>query len=178
MDAVDRFAVEAARFREWARNGSDQAEGAAREALVHLTRLYLTALELPSAWSEELADRPDAERVGDEEYRAVAAACRRLPFELYGEVFDPLPVPPDEPVVGSLTDDIADVYRDVVTGLREYEAGRRAQAVWEWGFGLRHHWGEHATSAIRALHCWLATHASDRLASQAKTGPGADVAAL
>lgn len=174
MDAVDRFASEVTHFREWALHGTDQAEWAARGALVRLTRLYLVALDLPPAWSDELTDQPDVGRVGGEECRVVAFACRRLPFDLYGEVFDPLPVPPDEPVVGSLTDDITDIYRDVITGLREYEAGRRAQAVWEWGFGLRHHWGEHATGAIRALHCWLARNAFDRLAAKAEPGAAAD----
>ena len=178
MDAVDRFAAETAAFREWALNGNDQEEWAARGALVCLTRLYLAALELPPAWNEELADQPDAVRVGDEECRTVAAACRRLPFDLYGEVFDSLPVPPEEPVVGSLTDDITDIYRDVITGLREYESGRRAQAVWEWGFGLRHHWGEHATGAIRALHCWLAGNAFDRLAAEAESGAAPDTAVV
>lgn len=101
--------------------------------------------------------------------KQVVAACG-LPLDFYHEVFDPLPFPPEDPVVGSLSDDLADIYRDVVTGLRAYEAGRRAQAVWEWGFNLRAHWGEHATSAIRALHCWLAEHAPDRLAA-APPGP-------
>src|SRR5262245_3334354 len=39
--------------------------------------------------------------------------------------------------------------------LNKYRAGRRAQALWEWGFGFEHHWGRHAAGAIRALHCWL-----------------------
>lgn len=161
MDAIDRFAAEAACFREWALNGTDEAEWAARGALLRLTRLYLAALELPPAWTEELAEQPAVERVSDEESQAIGAACRRLPFDMYGEVFDPLHIPPEEAVVGSLTDDITDIYRDVITGLREYNAGRRAQAVWEWGFGLRHHWGEHATGAIRALHCWLSCNAGE-----------------
>ena len=171
MDAVDRFAAEATLFREWAKGATDRAEWAVRGALVRLTRLYIAALELPPAWSKELADQPDAERVSDEDCQAVAVACRRLPLDYYGEVFDPLPVPPEEPVIGSLADDLCDIYRDVVTGLREYEAGRRAQAVWEWGFGFRHHWGDHATGAIRALHCWLTTNARDRLASESDTNP-------
>lgn len=170
MDAVEQFAVEAARFREWARNGSDQGEWAAREALLRLTQLYLAALHLPPPWSEELADQPDAERVGDQEWRAVVEACRRLPFDFYGSVFDPHTVPTEVPGLGSLSDDIGDIYRDVVTGLQEYEAGRRAQAVWEWGFGLRSHWGEHATGAIRALHCWLAANAFDRLTTDHEPG--------
>ena len=174
MDSVDQFAAEARRFREWALNGSDQAEWAARGALIRLTNLYAAALELPPAWTEELADQPKAKSVGEDECRAVTVACRRLPFDLYGEVFDTLPVPPEQPVVGSLTDDITDIYRDVVTGLREYESGRRAQAVWKWGSGLQQHWGEHATGAIRALHCWLASNAADRLAAVAEPSDAAE----
>lgn len=165
MDAVEQFAAEATAFQRWALHGTDRGELAAREALVRITRLYLAALHLPPAWSEEVADQADAERVGAEEWGAVFAAAGRLPAESYGAVFDPLLVPPEEPVVGSLSDDIADIYRDVVSGLREYEAGRRASAIWEWGFGLRHHWGDHATGAIRALHAWLAENAFDRLAA-------------
>jgi hypothetical protein len=167
MDTVERFAAEAASFQEWAQHDSNRGERAAREALLRITRLYLAALELPAAWSEELANQPDVERVSDAEWSEVFAAAARLPADHYGEVFEPWADPPAEPVVGSLADDIADIYREVVGGLRAYQSGRRAAAVWEWGFGLRHHWGEHATGAIRALHCWLAENAFDQLASDA-----------
>lgn len=168
MDAVEQFAIEAARYRDWARNGTDQGERAAREALLRITQLYLAALHLPPPWSDELANQPDAERASDPERLAVTEACRRFPFDFYGEVFDTQPIPPEVLVVGSLSDDIGDIYRDVVTGLQEYEVGRRAQAVWEWGFGFRTHWGEHATGAIRALHCWLAANAFERLAADSE----------
>jgi Domain of unknown function (DUF5063) len=168
VDAVERFAAEAVAFHEWAITGTDSGADAARNGLVGITRLYLAALELPPPWAEELADQPDAMRVGVEEWRVVHSASARLPLSYYGEVFDPLPFPSEEPVIGDLADDIADIYRDVVSGLREYQAGRRAQAVWEWGFGFRHHWGEHATGAIRALHCLLASNAFDRLAAKAE----------
>ncbi len=166
MDTVEQFAAVAIAFREWATRGTDTGEYAGRNALLHITRLYLAALELPPAWSEELADQPDAKRLDDAELRALFVAGR-LPFDYYAEVFNPLVMPPEDPVSGSLADDIADIYRDVIMGLREYEAGRRAQAVWEWGFRLQSHWGEHATGAIRSLHCWLAANAFDRLASDA-----------
>lgn len=167
MDAVDRFAAETTAFQQWALHGTDSGAEAAREALIRITRLYLAGLELPSAWSEELADQPDAERVGNTEWGDVfATAQRRLPMKHYCEVFEPWAVRPMEPVVESLPDDIADIYRDVVTGLRAYQSGQRSVAVWEWEFGLHTHWGEHATGAIRALHCWLAKNASDKLASK------------
>ena len=92
-------------------------------------------------------------------------ATNRLPFEAYGEVFDPTVIPPQTPVCGSLSDDIADIYRDVVTGLREYQAGRRNAALREWGFLLQIHWGEHATGAIRALHRWLTVNSFELFAT-------------
>jgi hypothetical protein len=133
MDAVERFVAEAVAFREWAVRGIDAGEVAARNALIRITRLYLAARELPPAWSEELADPPDAERVDDTEWRAVFAAAGRLPLDSYGELFDPSVVPPEEPpVVGSLSDDIADFYRDVVSGRWAFEAG---QGRWPCGSG-------------------------------------------
>jgi hypothetical protein len=74
-----------------------------------------------------------------------------------------MPVPADKPVTASLADDIADIYRDVVSGLRHYRAGHRDEAVWQWTFTLQSHWGGHITGAIRALHCWLAANDLSRL---------------
>jgi len=70
---------------------------------------------------------------------AVYKHAARLPFDLYGELCNPLTLPPEEPGVGSLGDDIADVYRDVVTGLRHFQAGRPEEALWKWTFGLQFH---------------------------------------
>ena len=174
MDAVERFAAEVAAFRQWVRDDSATGEQAVRDALFRITRLYLAALELPPAWSDELTDQPDAERVGEDEWRAVFADAGRLPFDRYGEVFEPSIIPPQEPVIASIADDIADIYRDVVSGLWAYQTGSKTQALWEWGFGFEQHWGKHATGAIRALHCWLTTHSPSRLASDAESGAPAD----
>jgi hypothetical protein len=170
VSAVERFAAEAVAFREWAARGTDTGAVSARNALRCITRLYLAALELPPPRSEELAGQPDANRIEDAEWGVVFTAARRLPLDEYGTVFDPLAVSSGEPVVGSLADDIADIYRDVVTGLRAFEAGRMASAVWEWGFGFQHHWGRHASEAIRALHAWLADHAPDHLVTVPEPG--------
>ena len=163
IDAVAQFAAEASRFRDWARDGTDNGESAVRHALIRVATLYIAALQLPPEWSDELADAPDAKRVSHEECQAIdRAIAARLPFEDYARMFDPFTLPPEEPVIGSISDDISDIYRDVVTGLIEYEAGRTAQAIWEWGFGLRSHWGRHATDAIYALHIWLTENGWDQ----------------
>jgi len=163
MTNADAFAEEAAAFERWARAGIGHVASAAREALIRLTRLYLAALTLPPASSDDL-DAEDRKLVADDEWKAVLQAAGNLPLDNYSLLFDPLPVPPEEPVVGSIADDIADIYRDVVTGLRHDQSGRRSEALWHWAFTLRSHWGAHATSAIRALHCWLAQEAPNHLA--------------
>lgn len=162
---VERFAAEAEQFEQWAKSGSDTGAEAARNGLLRITRLYAAALELPA-----LKDNSeyDTNRVEDAEWRVVLAIAARLPFDYYGEVFNPLPVPPEAPCVGSLADDIADIYRDVVSGLRTYRAGRPNLAVEQWTFWLESHWGEHATSAIRALHCWLARNDPGWLSASSK----------
>jgi hypothetical protein len=163
IDAVAQFAAEAARFRDWARDGTDSGELAVRNTLVRVMTLYLTALELPLEWSDELDDAPDAKGISDDERWAIdRSIAARLPFSDYARVFDPFVFPPEEPVAGPISDDIADIYREVVGGLIEYEAGRIAQAIWEWGFGLRSHWGRHATDAMHALHIWLAENAPEQ----------------
>ena len=101
----------------------------------------------------------------------IASHAARLPLDMYGEVYNPLVVPPEEPLVGSLADDITDVYREVEDGLRLFRAGRREEAIFQWTMSLQIHWGEHATGAIRALHCWLAQNDPDRLSGE---NPGPD----
>lgn len=164
MDVVERFAIEAERFARWAEGGTDAGALAARAGLLHLVRLYLAALELPVSGGGTDKDVPDV-RVDDMRWRSIFAHAARLPLNFYGEVYDPLPMPATEPVVASLADDIADIYRDVVSGLRHYQAGRRDEAVWEWTFSLQAHWGHHITGAIRALHCWLAANDPSALAA-------------
>ena len=36
--------------------------------------------------------------------------------------------------------------------MKEYEAGRFGNAIFEWKFGLNSHWGQHVVDALRALH--------------------------
>jgi hypothetical protein len=72
-------------------------------------------------------------------------------FETYWEVFDPYEE--GEPVVGSLSDDLLGVYRDIRRGLALWDKDvPKAAALWEWRFHFDHHWGDHAIDALRALH--------------------------
>jgi hypothetical protein len=165
MDSVDRFADEVARFEQWLIAGTDREADAVRECLIRLLELYRAGLNLPHEWSDELAGRPDVDSISDSEWQRAFEAARRLPIDHYGMVFDPTTTPPETPVIGSMADDLADIYRDVVTGLRAHARGDKESAVWEWSFGLHSHWGAHATAAICALHWWLRNNAADRLST-------------
>lgn len=109
----------------------------------HLLRLYTAALSLPQSpepgdvdAGENPARPSDWEDFGADEH--------------YWEVFDPYEQ--SEPVCGSLSDDLLDVYYDVQRGLDLWDASHRQEAIWEWRFHLDCHWGDHAVDALRALH--------------------------
>lgn len=159
-DAVEQFAEHARGFRVWVLCGSDAGPAAARRALELVSGLYTAALALPHERyePESAAREPEPPPEWKVVYPILAA---RLPFQHYGVVFNPLPVPPEQSIVGDLADDLADVFGDVDNGLRWFEVGQRAEALWEWQFQFVHHWGDHATTAIRALHSWLVTEHPD-----------------
>jgi hypothetical protein len=163
MDAIAIFANEAVMFERWLLSGTDQHADAARECLIRLVGLYRAGIGLPSACPNETPEQGDIEGVGDEGWRAAYEASARLPIDYYAEVFDPTEIERTAPGIASLADDLADIYRDIVPGLRSYQRGDHASALWEWTFGLHAHWGAHATVAIRALHWWLRNNNACRL---------------
>jgi hypothetical protein len=163
IDQLHEFAKEAAQFEKWAMEPHQSGAPALRQALIHITRLYLAALQLSRRWADDVEDKSGMSRVAAEDVSKIIASAS-LPIDMYGEIFNPLIVPPEDPVIGSITDDVISIYRDVVTGLRAYQRGDLSNARWEWGFSFAHHWGRHATGAIRTLHIWLAVNAIDELA--------------
>ena len=161
MDSTDQFANEARDYRDWLMEGRDEGEAAAAAAFIHLSRLLAAALALPALEFE--TPEIDAADVSDDERRRAHTAAHRLPLDLYKDVYSPNLDETEEPVVGSLTDDLADIYRDVVRGLHAYEQKDVEAAIWEWRFNFAHHWGAHATAAIRVLQVWLQANAADLL---------------
>jgi hypothetical protein len=117
---------------------------------VHLVlpRLYAVALLLPSAGAES----PDCE--APSKHAALWSSLRKQLGELdaYREIFDPYEPADGPPVVGSLADDISDIYAEIAGALQCWDAGNRDGAVWTWRNGFQYHWGRHLTSALRALY--------------------------
>lgn len=146
---------------------------------VRLAPLYAAALALPAVEvsdetpEDDDADEEEAEvdvaalmaesrkdRMGTEDWMALYRSLGALIGEhnSYAEVFDPYAHPGEEPVTGSLADDVADIYRHLADGLAKWRRGEVDAALWEWRFGFTIHWGEHATGALRALYALAANH--------------------
>jgi hypothetical protein len=130
--------------------------GVTREVLAHLhtcvAKLYAAALELPSV--QPARAEVAFEGKGSPTWSELRATLQGAfgSREYYSEIFAPYELQGQEPIVGSLSDDLADIFADVSRGLAAWDAKDYHGAVWEWGFHFDHHWGEHATGALRALH--------------------------
>ncbi|MBW8825068.1 MAG: DUF5063 domain-containing protein [Acidobacteria bacterium] len=121
-----------------------------RAILASAVALIAAALELPDIEPSE-ADYDDPDDL-DDDCRLVATRIGEAVrgHDPYWEVFDPRLM--DEPVAGSLIDDLSDIYRDLRRGLAIASAGFAPDALWEWRFSFESHWGNHAVDAIRVLH--------------------------
>lgn len=120
---------------------SNQEHNKLKTLLVSLIDLYSKALYLPEVESEN-------DEVTDFDISVPKINFNQ--YDYYWEVFNPYHL--DEPVGGSLSDDILDIYKDVKKGILLYEKNEHIEAIWEWKLGFEIHWGSHAVNAIRALH--------------------------
>ena len=59
----------------------------------------------------------------------------------------------EESGMGDIGDDMLDIYKDIKAGCLLFERGEWTEAVWQWSFLHRIHWGRHAVGALFALHC-------------------------
>jgi hypothetical protein len=116
-----------------------------RELARRLAELCALALKLPAGEPGDMEARREP-RHADPVFRD----------DHFLVIFDPFG-DDREPVTGSLGDAIGDIRQDLATGLAHFDAGEIDAAAWEWRFGFYSHWGEHATSALRALY-WLLRH--------------------
>jgi hypothetical protein len=169
-----------ARFRNYARQfvalidayQSYPASDLLRRSHALLPSLYAAALALPEKPDEafdEVSDEyepPAHNRVEQvrrtDRWRALHDGLAKhigQEWNRYREAFDPYESPPEEPVTGSLADDLADIYLDLARAESLWEAGDPDAAVWDWQFHFQQHWGEHATGALRALHALSAKDA-------------------
>ena len=153
MHSANSFVEAATEYCAWAESEPAAPETEARVALRLLARLYADALSLEPYG--DINDELEGENLSHENWKPFFSRFGALPFNYYGVVFDPQTIPPQEPVVGDLADDLADIYRDLLEGLSLERAGHHGEAIHAWRQSFQNHWGAHAASGIRALHAWF-----------------------
>jgi len=149
MTPLETFATLAHEFCSWAEAPSSDAHSELRCAQRLLPRLYASALDLPHGVPADAERHVQGALTYDAAFRRFGA----LPINMYATC-DPLVVPCEEPGVGDVADDLADIYADLHRGLAMYRAGDTDAAAWEWSFNFRAHWGDHAVGALAALQAF------------------------
>jgi hypothetical protein len=163
-ETVQRFGALAQRYCDLI----DNAAGC--ETMDFLLRVYrilpnliAEAIRLPDTdpWRRNEDDDPKEEvlpnvSIGVEEWKNRYESLKQKlgNSDLYWTVFDP--TKDNEVIRGTIADDLGDIYRDLKEPLLLAQIRIRPEVViWEWRFGFYSHWGDHAISALRTIHCLL-----------------------
>jgi hypothetical protein len=121
-----------------------------------LPRIYAAGIELPDP---ELTP-DDVELNPDQLESPMSAIGQSLgKYDQYAEVFDP--VFDREFLLTHLSDDLADIYSDLLVPLRWWDRGddaARTQALWQWKFNITGHCGDHLVDALRPIHRLVFNH--------------------
>ncbi|MGO9116265.1 MAG: DUF5063 domain-containing protein [Desulfomonilaceae bacterium] len=149
---VRQFYETAKEFCRWSEEGPFEDEDEAYTALRLVSSIYHQALTLPGVNCED--DELSGEGITKLDSKHIHRRFGSLPFQYYFEVFHPVTKKPEEPVTGDIADDLMDIYIDLKEGMLLYEKDKPTNAVWQWSFTFGVHWGRHATSVLRALHCY------------------------
>jgi Domain of unknown function (DUF5063) len=116
---------------------------------------------LPGNWEPDVGADPDLDVL------RTGLAAGMADFDDYAELFDPYQ--DTQATQFRLSDDLAAVAADLIHGLKHYEAGRAAEALWWWQYSYVNHWGTHGGAASRALHAVVA-HARLDVADEPAAG--------
>lgn len=138
---MKQYYDEAVSFCTWAEQLVSISLENATEIILKLMKMY----ELSSSLT-----LPEATEAYETEYEQVVLSITSSLSDVYWEIYDPYIC--DEPVCGSLKDDINSIYNDIRKGVLAYEAGYQIDAQWEWKWSFENHWKYHAVDAIRALN--------------------------
>jgi Domain of unknown function (DUF5063) len=162
-DPVAAFRPVAERYVSAVEMAGERSQEDLFAALVRvLLELYVAALELPKPAGEP-AGLPE-ERVTHEQWKEV---FDRLQAALgASDVYWTVPCwdGEEDASLGTLADDLADIYRDVKEGLELAASGASEEVVLDqWRDSFWMHWGEHAVEALRVIHARLKRYGGEWL---------------
>ncbi len=113
-----------------------------------ISKLLAEALDLP-----EVDGELNTPAVTRDQYNCVVLLLKAQlgQDDYYNMVFDPYETGA-EPLIGSISDDLADIWRDLSTGLAALRDRSIEDAIEEWRFSFAYHWGlRHATHVLNPL---------------------------
>ena len=170
-EAVIEFETEARRYCSLVEgNGFSNSWDFAQACLIAVLRLLDRALRLPEIEPETTDILTGSSH---EKWQAVRQDIgRKLARDYYWEIFEPFEEEEPKPVLGSLSDDLADIWRDLKSWLAEFDRGKvtsTSDAVWHWRFKFETHWGHHAAGAVVALNALCFGALADGSRPQAKS---------
>lgn len=114
---------------------------------VLISKLLAEVVELPPS-----NGAPDTQNVSDERFNQVVRLLKDnfQEGDYYTMVFDPYEIG-GQPVVGSVCDDLAEIWRGLKDGLEALQQGSADNAIAQWRFTFAEQWGDPATQVLRAL---------------------------
>jgi hypothetical protein len=148
---TEKFAEIVRRYCNWAES-LNEAETDLQTAQKILAELFLNVLDLPD---DEFEDDIELEDVTAEQWKLVGMRFSNLPINGYWTIFDPIYDEEKSAVYGLISDDLADIYRDIKYGLLFFDAGHFSEAVWEWKFNFKVHWGRHLLEAQKVIYSYF-----------------------
>ncbi|MBL8022252.1 MAG: DUF5063 domain-containing protein [Leptospirales bacterium] len=157
LSAVSSFVVSVERFCDLIEHTSElPVHEFLKRISASMSQLYALALDLPDVYLRSNSGLPPSESGLFE----AALTAYLGPYNFYNISLAPRDIQNPELAVGSLADDLGELYSDLHRELVYYRSddlGKLEHAIWSWKFGLHAHWGEHLTNALRYIHYLLYT---------------------
>ncbi|HEX7860413.1 MAG TPA: DUF5063 domain-containing protein [Verrucomicrobiae bacterium] len=134
-------------FCRWAESAEPKAD-LERWLVITLSELIHLVVKINDDGKDDAGTHEFRKR----DYKEVRGSFPHLPFHWYFESADCFELEKNEVLPGELLDDLIDIYQDLSHGLYIHEHTAPSEAERFWRQAYRIHWGEHATSALRALY--------------------------
>jgi len=136
--------------------GGEAGDGTVPLLLLEVAQVMLAGAQLSASrdvipagnWEPDVGADPDLDVL------RAGLAARLADCDDYAELFDPYADTKATPF--RLSDDLSAIAADLIHGLKHYDAGRAAEALWWWQYSCVNHWGTHGGAALRALHSVVA----------------------
>lgn len=147
-DSMKRIFKDVAKeYCDWVESGNSK-EDVARWLVITLSEMIHLVVKI----DDDGNDDAGSDEFQNRDYFEVRRSFPELPFHGYFESSDCFEREKNKVLPGELLDDLVDIYQDLTHGLYVHEHIAPTEAKRYWRQSYRYHWGQHATSALRALY--------------------------